>query len=141
MNALPATNGISPQLRLRMARVLGLICVGLWGWYLGAMFRTSDWGYHRLGRELLTTFFALDLFALPLVFLPLIGVAWRTKIRALGIWACLGVFSVELFARAQEHRLLRRLGPQPTQDYTETRWWPFEHHSLGVARGQWWGCD
>jgi hypothetical protein len=48
---------------------------------------------------------------------------------------------VEGFARGQEHLLVRRLGEQPKAEHVETRWWPFENHSLGFARGQWWGCD
>jgi hypothetical protein len=129
------------RILLRIARILGLLLVGVWGWYLAAMFRTTGWGYDQFAGEIVKSLLALSVFALPIAFLPLIGVAWRPKLAAIGIWTCLCLFAVESFARGQEYLLIRHLGRQPSQSYTETRWWPFQHHSLGFVQGEWWGCD
>jgi hypothetical protein len=122
-------------------RTLGFLAVGIWSWYFCAMFRTSGWGYANFLKESLATLLVFSFFALPFAFIPLIGIPWRRKFVALGILAAICMLSVELFARGQEHLLVQRFGKQPTNEYTESRWWPFEHHSLGVVQGQWWGCD
>jgi len=122
-------------------RTLALIVIGGWGWYMAAMFRTSDWGYDNPARGVLTSLLSFGIFALPSAFLPLIGISWPRKFVAIAVLAFLCVLSVELFARGQEHLAIQRLGRQPTTDYTENRWWPFENHSLGFRQGQWWGCD
>jgi hypothetical protein len=105
------------------------------------MFRTSSWGYDDLFGSLFISLATFCVVALPIAFLPLIGLSWRRKGVAIAILALLCIFTVELFARGQEYLLVRRLGKHPTGDYTEPRWWPFAYHSPGFVRGEWWGCD
>ena len=124
-----------------LIRAAGLAAIAAWGCYMAAMFRTSEWGYDDPGRRLLGSLLAFGLFALPVSFVPLIGLPWRRQCAVLALMAVGCVATVEGFARGQEHLLVRRLGERPREDHVETRWWPFEHHSLGFARGQWWGCD
>jgi hypothetical protein len=131
----------SNRFMLRAVRVLGLFSLGVWGWYLSAMFRTSGWGYDNLVMEVLKSFMTFCFFALPIAFLPLIGVSWPRKLLALAILSGICMLAVEAFARGQEYLLIHRLAKHPKENYTETRWWPFEHHSLGFVQGQWWGCD
>lgn len=129
------------HIMFRVPRVLALCGVGVWGWYISAMFRTSGWGYDNFVREVLASLGTFCFFALPLTFIPLIGISWRRKLVAIAVLTTLCMFSVEVFARSQEYLLLRKLGKQPTKDYYETRWWPFEHHDIGFVQGQGWGCD
>lgn len=126
---------------IRTIRILGLAVVGAWGWYHAAMLRTSGWEEGNAGREILVAFVAFWIFTLPVALLPLIGVSWRRKFIALAVLSCACTLAAEAFARAQETLLIQKVGPRPEHDYTERRWWPFEHHSLGIINGQRWGCD
>ncbi len=130
-------NGSTPVF---IFRFLVLALVGLWGWYFCAMFRTSGWGYDDLWRELWGTLLVFSIFALPFGFLPLIGVSWRRKFAVLTAFTCLCVLAVEVFARTQEYLVLQSWSA--AGGYIERRWWPFEHHDLGLMKdGTGWGCD
>lgn len=122
-------------------RILVLSGIGIWGWYACSSFRTSMWGYHNLSGELLGSLLVLSCVALPLTFIPLIGIPWRKKLVTVALFTLVCLMSVETFARTQEHLIIRKLGAHPAKDYTEKRWAPFEHHGLGYVQGRWWGCD
>lgn len=129
------------QTLTRIVRGSLLFAIGIWGWYAAATFRTSDWGYDNLSGSLGLSFMIYCMFALPIAFGPLIGLSWRWKASLIAALTLLCLSSVELYARGQEHLLIRRLGHHPVKDYMETRWWPFQHHSLGFINGEWVGCD
>lgn len=122
-------------------RALGLSCVGVWGWLHAATIRTSGWEDGNAGSEILASFATFWIFTLPVAFLPVIGLPWRKKFVALAVLSCVCTLGAEIFARAQETLVLHRAGANPKADYTEPRWWPFEHHSLGIINGKRWGCD
>ena len=122
-------------------RAIGLLGVAAWGWYLAAMVRTSQWGYDDFLVEVQDSTVNFLIYALPLAFIPLIGVAWRRKLVTIAILTGVCLVSAELFGRGQEYLLIRKIGRHPTQDYRERRWWPFGHHDLGNVKGAWWGCD
>ena len=122
-------------------RGFGYLLVAVWGWYIATMIRTSDWGYDDMSTQVLGATSAFVILALPFALLPLIGLPWSRMIGLLLVLALLCIGGAEIFGRTQEHLLVQRLGTAPTADYTETRWWPFAHHSLGFVQGRWWGCD
>jgi hypothetical protein len=124
-----------------VARFLVLSGIGIWGWYACSSFRTSSWGYDNLAGELLGSLLILGCVALPLTFIPLIGIPWRKKLVTVALFTFVCLVSVETFARTQEYLIIKKLGTHPAQDCTEKRWGPFEHHSLGYVQGHWWGCD
>lgn len=129
------------NLLLRVARCSAFLGIGAWGWYVSALFRTTGWGYANPAEEMAWEVLTLGCFAVPLAFLPLIGVPWRSKFLAIGALTIGCTLAVEAFARSQEYLLVRKLGRQPTKDHIERRWWPFEYHDLGFSQGKWWGCD
>lgn len=122
-------------------RGVGLFAAAAWGWYVAASFRTSDWGYDQPLREASVSLLVFCLYGLPFAVLPVIGVPWRRAVVILAVLTCTVTLTTEAFARTQEFLLIRRLGRNPTEDYHEPRWSPFGHHSVGFARGKWWGCD
>jgi hypothetical protein len=124
-----------------VVRYLVLSGIGIWGWYACSTFRTSSWGYDNLSGELLTSLQILCCIALPLTFIPLIGIPWRKKFVTIALFTLVCLVSVETFARAQEYLIIRKLGANPPQHYVEQRWGPFKHHCLGYVQGRWWGCD
>src|SRR4051794_2435335 len=99
---------------LLLARFALLLGVGGCGWYFAAMFRTSGWGYSDLFGSLFISLATFCVVALPLAFIPLIGLPWRRKGLVIGILAILCISAVELYARGQEYLLVRRLGEHPT---------------------------
>lgn len=131
----------TPASLLASARVAALTGVAVWGWYIAAMSRTSTWGYDNLPQQTVASLWMFSVFALPLALLALIGLPKRRRWITLLILTLGCVGSAEVFARSQEYRLIRRLGGAPTTTVQETRWWPFQNHSIGARDGHWWGCD
>ena len=132
---------MQPNASLSPLRIACLVAITLWGASIAAMFRTSVWGYHDPVNQLLGSFGAFCVWALPLLVMALVGVHWRRALKiGVGVIA-LSVLAVEVFARAQEHLVVQKVETLGGQNYTECRWWPFRHHSLGRLNGEWWGCD
>ena len=143
-----ADPGLSGKLRamkevcgFHPVRLAALVGVAVWGWYVAAMFRTMEWGYDRPWREIGVASAVLACSALVPAMLLLLDQPWRRHAAILALGFCTCLLTVEGFARSQEYLFKKQVSGQPASRVTEVRWWPFAHHSIGFAGGQWWGCD
>lgn len=128
-------------IKVRILRLAGLLAVGLWGWYIAALFRTTGWGYDDLAGELLQSLAFLAVIAVPFAFLPLIGLSWTRKCATVAVFTLLTLLAVEVFGRAQKYCVIYRANHHSSRGCLEPRWWPFQDHAVGYIEGRGCGWD
>jgi hypothetical protein len=100
----------------------------IWASYLFANLRTMDFGLSAF--EALASAVAACLVVVPLGLLAFAGMAWRLRLLTLGAVCLTAWLTAEVFASAQEHKVVSQFGSDPGKPVVIKRWWPFEHHDI-----------
>jgi len=107
-------------------RLIGVLAVVTWGWYIVALFRTQQFGFS------MAVLAAPLLFVLPFAVVPFLGMNWRAAGVGIAGLMILVLTSAETYAALEESRFVRehRKLPANAGAVVQDRQWPFANHHL-----------
>jgi len=126
--------------QLLASQVVILVLSFLWGVYVVAFWRTQSFG--MTWRDLAADVLVVIVTVIPVAVIGVLGLPWR-KACLLLFALCIGMVALaEVFAGAQEWRVVHQYGENPGREVFVNRWPPFKDHHIGYSPGHgWWGGD